>query len=155
MIAKEMTSGIPTEKFGRAGHDAKMQMAFYLRRAFAEAPDIYVFNDLPLERNGEVAHIDHLVFHRYGFVIIESKSVTGTITVNEKGEFTRTFDGYASGMQSPIHQAKLLMKLLNDHERLRRKVLFGLQQGEFGEVRFKKLVAILTRALLSVSVATT
>lgn len=52
MIAKDKTTPAPTDKYGRAGHDAEMQMAFYLRRAFAEAPDIYVFNDLRLERGG-------------------------------------------------------------------------------------------------------
>jgi hypothetical protein len=147
MIAKEKITPAPTDKFGRAGHDAEMQMAFYLRRAFAESPDIYVFNDLRLERNGEVAQIDHLVFHRFGFLIIESKSVVGTITVNEKGEFARSFDGYPRGMPSPIRQAQLqaelLGKLLNDHkETLRRKVFLGLQQGYFGDDRFRVLVAI-------------
>lgn len=147
MIAKDKTTSAPTDKTGRAGHDAEMQMAFYLRRAFAEVPDIYIFNDLRLERNGEVAQIDHLVFHRFGFLIIESKSVVGTITVNAKGEFTRTFDGYPRGMQSPIHQAtlqaELLGKLLNDHkESLRRKVFLGLKQGYFGDDRFRVLVAI-------------
>jgi hypothetical protein len=33
MIAKDKTTPAPTDKFGRAGHDAEMQMAFYLRRA--------------------------------------------------------------------------------------------------------------------------
>ena len=147
MIAKDKTTPVPTDKYGRAGHDAEMQMAFYLRRAFAESPDIYVFNDLRLERNGEVAQIDHLVFHRFGFLIIESKSVVGTMTVNEKGEFARTFDGYPRGMPSPIRQAQLqaelLGKLLNDHkESLRRKVFLGLWQGYFGDERFRVLVAI-------------
>ena len=30
MIAKEKTTPAPADKFGRAGHDAEMQMAFYL-----------------------------------------------------------------------------------------------------------------------------
>jgi hypothetical protein len=153
MIAKEKTSPVPSDKFGRAGHDAEMQMAFYLRRAFAEAADVYVYNDLRLIRNGEVAQIDHLIFHRYGFIIVESKSVVGTITVNAQGEFTRTFDGITRGMPSPIRQAKLqaelLLKLLNDHKtQLRRKVLFGLQQGEFGIARIKTLVAISDRGII-------
>ncbi len=154
MIAKEKTTLAPSDKFGRAGHEAELQMAFYLRRAFAESPDVFVFNDLRLERNGECAQIDHLVFHRYGFVIIESKSVIGTITVNPKGEFSRIFDGYPRGIPSPIHQARLqaelLMKLLNDHkERLRRKLLFGLKQGEFGDVRFRTLVAISDQGVIN------
>lgn len=154
MIAKEKTCPAPTDKLGRAGYDAEMQMAFYLRRAFADSTDVFVYNDLRLERNGEFAQIDHLAFHRFGFVIVESKSVVSQISVNVKGEFTRTFGGYTRGIPSPIRQAQLqadlLRKLLNDHkERLRRRVLFGLQQGEFGELRFRKLVAVSDHGIIA------
>ncbi len=93
MILKDKTTASPTDRFGKSGYEAEKQMAFYLRRAFGDSPEVFVFNDLRLERDGEFAQIDHLVFHRFGFVTIESKSVVGTITVNAKGEFTRTFDG--------------------------------------------------------------
>lgn len=147
MIVKEKTATAPQDKFGAAGHQAEMQMAFYLRRAFAESPDLFVFNDLRLIRNGEVAQIDHLVLHRFGFVIIESKSVTGTIEVNEHQEFVRTFGSNRTGMKSPIIQAQmqagLLQRLLNDYrESLRRKVILGAVQGYFGPQRFKTLVAV-------------
>ena len=49
-------------------------MAHYLKRAFGDTSDIYVFNDLRLLRRGEIAQIDHLVVHRWGFAIIESKA---------------------------------------------------------------------------------
>lgn len=57
MILKEKTSRCPTDKFGLAGYQAEKQMAFYLRRAFGEMPDVFGFNDLRFERNGEVAQI--------------------------------------------------------------------------------------------------
>lgn len=147
MIVKEKTSPRPNDKFGRTGYEAEIQMAFYLRRAFAENPEVLVFNDLRLERNGEAAQIDHLVVHRYGFVIVESKSVVGQLAVNARGEFMRLWDGKLRGMPSPIQQAKLqrnlLADLLNDHkEKLRRKVYFGLKQAYFGEERFRVLVAV-------------
>ena len=50
MILKEKSSLSPTDKFGQAGYQAEMQMAFYLRRAFGELPDVYVFNDLRFGR---------------------------------------------------------------------------------------------------------
>lgn len=153
MIVKEKTVAAPQDKFGAAGHQAEMQMAFYLRRAFGDSPDIYVFNDLRLVRNGEVAQIDHLVFHRFGFVIVESKSVTGTIEVNQHLEFQRTFGNRRTGMKSPITQAQmqaqLLRQLLNDfREQLRRKLYFGTVQGEFGAERFKTLVAVSDQGLI-------
>ncbi len=147
MIAKDKEARTARDKFEQAGDDAERQMAFYLRRAFADAPDIFVFNDLRIERNGEFAQIDHLVLHRYGFVIIESKSVVGKLVVNKQGEFTRIFDRYPRGIQSPIQQARLqadlLRALLNDHkETLRRKVFFGVKQATFAEERFQIIVAV-------------
>ena len=147
MIAKEKTTPVPKDKLGKAGHDAEKQMAFYLRRAFGDAPDVLIFNDLRLERGGEVAQIDHLVLHRFGFAIVESKSVVGELAVNQHGEFTRIWGRKREGMQSPIKQAglqaEILSKLLNDHkEILRRKVLFGMKQAEFGEKRFQVFAAI-------------
>ncbi|MCA9125167.1 MAG: NERD domain-containing protein [Planctomycetales bacterium] len=147
MILKEKSSLSPTDKFGQAGYQAEMQMAFYLRRAFGELPDVYVFNDLRFVRNGEVAQIDHLVLHRFGLVLIESKSVTGTIEVNRQLEFVRTFGRNRSGMKSPITQVEmqkeLLQALLNDHkEQLRRKVMMGMVQAQFSDERFKTFVAI-------------
>lgn len=48
--------------------------------------NIYVFNDLRLEQEQDAAQIDHLILHRYGATIVESKSVTTRIQVNEQGE---------------------------------------------------------------------
>jgi hypothetical protein len=147
VIAKEKTSKTPTDKFGKAGFAAERQMAFYLRREFAETPDVFVFNDLRIRRNGETAQIDHLVLHPFGFLLIESKSVTGTIHVNEQHEFVREFSGKTTGMKSPVTQVRmqsaLLKKVLDDEkESLRRKVLFGLLQAGFHASRFEHLVAI-------------
>lgn len=147
MIVKEKTGEIPEDVFGKAGHKAEQQMAFYLRRAFGESGDVHVFNDLRLERNGEVAQIDHLVLHRFGFVLIESKSVSGRIEVNGQLEFVRIAGGQRRGMQSPIQQVKLQCELLRrlldaNKEKLRKKVLFGLRQAGFGDEHFHRLVAI-------------
>ncbi|WP_372717770.1 nuclease-related domain-containing protein [Novipirellula sp.] len=147
MIVKEKESARPTDPMGNAGFEAEKQMAFFLRRAFAESSDVLVFNDVTYERNGERAQIDHLVMHRFGFVIVESKSVTGTVEVNEHHEFVRTSGGRRAGMRSPIEQgrlqAQLLQNLLNDtKESLRPKKLFGKVQPYFGDERFTVFVAI-------------
>lgn len=147
MIVKEKAGEVPEDVFGKAGYKAEQQMAFYLRRAFGESDDIHVFNDLRLERSGEFAQIDHLVLHRFGFVLIESKSVSGTIEVNGQLEFVRIAGGQRRGMQSPIQQVKLQCELLRqlleaNKEKLRKRVLFGLRQAGFSEERFHRLVAI-------------
>ena len=147
MIVKEKTGEPPGDKYGQAGYKAEQQMAFYLRRAFGESSDIFVFNDLRFVRNGEVAQIDHLILHRFGLVSVESKSVTGSIEVNAQQEFVRVFGRKRSGMKSPITQVnmqkQLLQSLLNDHkEQLRRKVLMGIVQAQFSDQRFHVFVAI-------------
>lgn len=147
MIIQEKQSPQPKDPRGKAGFEAEKQMAFFLRRAFAEASDVFVFNDITFERNDERAQIDHLVMHRFGFAIVESKSITGTVEVNEHLEFVRNSRGRRSGMRSPIEQARLqarlLQSLLNDAmESLRPKKLMGTVQPFFGDERFQVYVAI-------------
>ncbi len=120
-------------------------MAFYLRRAFAATEDVKVFHDLRLEHHGEVAQIDHLVLHRWGIVLIESKSVTTTVRVNKQGEWARLVHGRWQGMPSPVLQAKrqgdLLKRVLRDNvERLLDKIL--VLQVQFGSMPVDYLVAI-------------
>ncbi len=106
-----------------------------------------VFHGLRLEREGDVAQIDHLILHRYGMIIVESKSVTARIGINEHGEWTRWFNGAAKGMPSPILQAqrqgKLLRDYLQDHrETLLGKMIFGSLQRTFTCMPLDILVAI-------------
>ena len=102
MILKERTPRTPQNRFEAAEDAAEKQLAFYLNRAFGDTQDICVLNDLRVVHEGEVAQIDHLVIHRSGMAIIESKSVSTTISVNRQGEFTRSYKGTRSGMPSLI-----------------------------------------------------
>lgn len=122
-------------------------MAFYLRRSFSESPDVFVFNDLKFQRKGENSQIDHLVLHPFGFYLIESKSVTGSIMVNQQGEYIRQFGTKTSGMKSPVTQVKMqaqLLKLLLTENRanLLGKAILGMVQKDFSPHRFRHLVAI-------------
>jgi hypothetical protein len=145
MIVKELDAFVSQNKFAKAGRTAEEQMAFYLRRAFADEQKLYVFNGLRLEQDNDAAQIDHLILHRHGVVIIESKSVSEQVEVNQHGEWIRWFNGTHKGMPSPIQQARrqadFLKKYLNDHaDRLRGKIL-GLQTY-FGGMGLDVLVAI-------------
>ena len=147
MIVTNKRGQAPTDKFGKAGFDAEKQMAYKLKVAFEHSDDVFVFNDIRLEDKGHFAQIDHLVLHPFGFFLIESKSVSSQIEVNSHLEFVRVFNGRRRGMDSPIAQVKaqaeILGRLLNGNkEQLRRKVLFGLSQGQFSDERFETLVAI-------------
>ncbi|MBD2122094.1 nuclease-related domain-containing protein [Trichocoleus sp. FACHB-262] len=128
MIVKELDAFVSQDKFAKAGRTAEEQMAFYLRRAFADDKKLHVLNGLRLEKDGDAAQIDHLLIHEHGMIIIESKSVTTRIQVNEHGEWARGFNGTLQGMPSPIQQAKrqsdFLRNYLEEHvESLLRKFL--------------------------------
>jgi hypothetical protein len=131
-----------------AGARAEETLAFYLRRVFERDPNIWIFHDLRFEGGGDardVAQIDHLVLHRHGFVVVESKSVTTRVRVNELGEWSRYWKRW-DGMRSPVQQARLQIELLrralNENcERLIGKYLGLLQMG-FSNCPFEVLVAI-------------
>lgn len=147
MILKELDPLETADPLAKAGRKAEEQMAHYLRRAFGDVPDVYLFHDVRLERDGDAAQIDHLLLHRYGMMIIESKSVTAQVEVNERGEWCRNFRGQRRGMPSPIEQARrqgeFLRTYLQEHrEQLRGKYLLGLKQGGFLQMPLDVLVAI-------------
>jgi hypothetical protein len=156
MIHKEITKPSPrkTNKKLMSGYEAECQMAFYLKRSFGESKDVFVLNDLRLERNVEVAQIDHLVLHKHGMVIVESKSICGEVRVNEHLEFVYVYPRKKVGMPSPIQQAKrqgeLLRALLIDHkEGLRAKKVFGIVQGGFQHCPIQVLVGISDQSIIS------
>lgn len=153
VIAKEKTPQRGQSPMEKAGDDAERQMAFYLRRRYADNPKVQIFNDLRVERQGEVAQMDHLILHRHGMIVVESKSVTGEVRINEQLEFVRVFNGRPVGMPSPIQQARrqgdlLRQMLLEQKEQLRNKVMLGLVQGGFASCPIQILVAISDQGII-------
>ena len=115
MIVKELDPLKSNDKFEQAGHYAESQLAFYLKREFEYDLQIFVFNHLRLKKAGDACQIDHLVLHPYGMIIIESKSVTTRVEVNELGEWKRWFNTAWQGMPSPVLQAQRQGKFLKDY----------------------------------------
>lgn len=133
MILKDKTFSIQGDPRVIAGDTSEKQMAFYLKRAFGPAPDLYVLNDIRIEFQGEVAQMDHVVVSRWGLFIVESKSVSGSVRINSHGEWLRELKGSKQGMASPIRQAEmqslLLKAYLQHHKERLRNAMLGLQKG--------------------------
>lgn len=132
MILKDKVFSKHSDSRGIAGDASEKQMAFYLKRAFGLASDLYVMNDIRIEFQGEVAQMDHVIVSRWGLFIVESKSVSGSVHINSHGEWLREFKGSKQGMASPVRQAEMQSSLLKTYlqhhkERLRTTVL-GLQK---------------------------
>lgn len=145
MILKEIDEKANITKIQKYGHDAEKQMAFYLKRAFQDNSDIVVINDLRIQMDDDTAQMDHLIIHRFGFIVVESKSVTSKISINEHGEWIRHYRNSSKGMPSPINQAKrqiaLLEKFLttNCEHLLRKTPILKVTLADF---KYDVLVAI-------------
>lgn len=100
----------------------------------------------------DFAQIDHLIVYKYGFIVIESKSITGEVSINEYGEWSRSYKGNWKGIPSPIKQAEeqmnLLKGLLGDNaERLLIKII-GVLQARFGGRQWHSIVAVSSNAII-------
>jgi transcription elongation factor Elf1 len=96
-----------------------------------------VINGLRIDLGGEIAQMDHLVLHPYGLLIVESKSVSGSVQIKDDGQWIRWFAKQPSGMRSPVTQARMQGMLLRDLLEAGVK-----QKGFFDRARLDVLVAI-------------
>lgn len=153
MILKSADPTTNGDRFSRSGRHAEEQMAHYLERAFGTRDDILVLNDLRLEKGQDAAQIDHLLLHRWGLVIIESKSVTDSVYVNEHGEWARQWNGRREGMGSPVlqaeRQARFLRLYLEDHVETLLPKMLGVLQKRFGSMPVDVLVAISDKGIIN------
>ena len=129
----------PTDPRLRAGVEAERQMAHYLHRRFHDDPETHVLHGLRLEDREQpeqdgspgVCQIDHLVVHRWGMFIIESKSVSEEVRVrpDDTGgdEWSRVYQGREAGMSSPIQQARRQSEFLRTFLERHREEMFGKQ----------------------------
>lgn len=152
MIIKEKEIAYSCDKRQLAGDKQEQDVAFFLRRAFKDKENVFVFNDLRIEHNDEVAQIDHLVLYVYGFILIESKSITGEVAINADEEWSRSYNGKWSGMRSPIKQVELQQKLLREllwenKKQLLPQKLFGKMQQTFGMRCWDNICAISSNAI--------
>ena len=151
MIVKDLDPFSSSSKMHLAGRNAEEQMAFYLRRAFEGDKQVRVMNSVRLESKGDAAQIDHLIFHRYGFILVESKSVTGKVAVNDHGEWVRVYGPKQTGMPSPIlqaeRQAAFLKRYLERHTESLLEKRLGLQTT-FTAMAVDCLVAISDQGII-------
>ena len=136
-----------------AGQKQEQDVAFYLRRAFKDHPEVLVINDFRFAFNGEKAQIDHLIIYTYGFVLIESKSIKGHVEVNQQGEWTRSHGSKWFGMPSPIKQVELQQALLKEMLKQHRSEilgkLLGIRQQSFSMRCWNHVCAVSSDAVIN------
>lgn len=152
MIIKEWSGQLTNDIRLKAGQDAEKQMAFYLKREFGKDKNIFVFNNIRIIHEGEVAQIDHLILHPYGFSLIESKSISGSVEINKHGEWIRWHNNKPTGMRSPLIQLEMQKDILisfldTNAEKILGKV-FGLIQQGVGRRSYDCVTAISDQAVI-------
>lgn len=141
-MGRTWTSG---DRRREAGEAAERQMRFYLDRAFRDRPEVQVINGLRLESDvhttesgrPDASQIDHLVIHRRGMFIVESKSIHGTVRIRRDGaggdEWVRAWGrGPQEGMNSPLAQAQRQAQFLRESLQAVRTELRGKVVGAKG-----------------------
>ncbi len=101
----------------RAGIKGENESAYHINFNFQKSEATAVIHDLRLEIAGRVAQIDHLLIHRtHRFYVLETKSFSHGLKINEHGEFLRWNDWKKTfeGMPSPIEQNRRHIVVLRD-----------------------------------------
>jgi transcription elongation factor Elf1 len=152
MIIKEKDLQNVKSATAVAGQKQEQNVAFFLRREFKDHPQVFVINDYKFSFNDETAQIDHLIVYPYGLLLIESKSISGEVKVNELGEWTRSSNSKWFGMPSPIKQAelqqKLLKELLHHHRAEILGKLLGFKQQSFSMRSWNVLCAVSSNSII-------
>jgi hypothetical protein len=129
-----------------AGHRAERQMAHYLDRYFADHQRIHVLHDVRIEHGGDRAQVDHLVVHRFGLAIVESKSISTQVRINAQDEWERHWNGRWRGMPDPLLQAErqglLIKRLLTSRTADLLDKVLGLVQGTFRTMAIDTYAAV-------------
>lgn len=152
MIVKDKLQKAAVGVRQQAGNQQEQDVAFYLRRAFKDDDRVRVFHDLQLCYDGEYAQIDHLIVYTFGFIVIESKSIKGEVRVNAQAEWSRSYRQQWQGMPSPIKQAELQLRVLqevltnNDTKML--GTMLGFIQKGLGGRAYHVLCAISSDAII-------
>ena len=107
MVLKELDPFYGRTQEEIAGRIAQDRMAYHLRRFFGKSEEIDVLNYLRVGTGTGVAHVDHLVLHPYGLVVIERENVTGRAQIRDDGQWLRWREGSWAEMRSPITRAYL------------------------------------------------
>lgn len=134
-----------------AGEQHESQVSYFLNRYFGSNESYRILNNLVIEVNGFNSQIDHLIIYKAGFIVVESKSIQGSVRVNSLGEWERSYKEEWFGIPSPVQQAAVqidnLKALLAENSSHLLGKLLGMQQS-FGLRQYKTVIAISSSARL-------
>lgn len=109
-LKQEIEKQIAIAQYGIMGEN---NIAFELKNSNL---DMYILHDLYVECDDLSAQIDYIIVTRKRVYVIECKNLIGNIDVNNRGEFTRTYELFGKkikeGIYSPITQNERHLNVL-------------------------------------------
>jgi hypothetical protein len=97
------------------GIETERQAAFEIDFYAARSKNLFVIHDLRLEVDGRVAQIDHILVNRLLEVyVLETKTFSAGLSMNERGEFSTFYDDKEVGIPSPVEQNARHISVLKD-----------------------------------------
>jgi hypothetical protein len=118
-LLKEKTQGLLKQEiekqiaYAQYGLSGESNIAFELKNSNM---DMYILHDIYLECDDLSAQIDYIIITRKRVYVIECKNLIGNIEVNNRGEFTRTYEllgkKVKEGIYSPITQNERHLNVL-------------------------------------------
>lgn len=135
-----------------AGKRTEKDVAYYLNKELMNHKNVFLFNDIRFTDGESNVQIDHLIVYKYGFILIESKSIYGEVRVNESGEWSRSYQGKWIGMMSPMRQLEIQTQglkhlLASQREQLLERVAFGMLPT-FGGRNYDALCAVSSTSII-------
>jgi len=137
MVLKELDPFYGRTQEEIAGRIAQDRMAYHLRRFFGKSEEIDVLNYLRVGSGTAVAHVDHLVLHPYGLLVVERENLVDRVQIKDDGQWLRWRNDASTEMRSPITRAYL--RALSLKAFLDKNVK---QKGFFEAVELDILVAV-------------
>lgn len=97
------------------GYKAEKDNAYYLDFALEGGERNILLHDIRIEHKGRVAQFDHILITRIGIILLESKSFTGSLTINNDNSMTVTYGkNVVKTFPNPIEQNNRHMKVLSE-----------------------------------------
>lgn len=140
MLSKNLDASFPRHDYEQATQLAMKS----LERSLMDLGDLRVFNGLRLVQGQHALHLDHLILHRHGFILLENAAMMLEISISAMGEWTHIYCDAPLRVPSPLLQVerklKRLHSLLEAHAPSLRQERG--QQFYFYPLSFHKLVVV-------------
>ena len=129
------------------GDADEVSLTYILNNKFRDSRNWMLIHDLSLESDGQTIKIDHLLINRMmDFYLIESKSFTHDVLIDEEGGFSYFYNNKPYSMKSPIIKNKQNIACIKEY--LESNNLLPKRLGITIEPSFRDFVLVSTDSAL-------